>query len=49
MIEIGLFTDNSNPAHAEKIAEHLGMLLGNMLVSNFSDGKLFGCLWTSQC
>jgi ribose-phosphate pyrophosphokinase len=38
--EIKIFSGNSNPALAEKIAGHLQIPLGNALVGRFSDGEI---------
>jgi ribose-phosphate pyrophosphokinase len=38
--EIKIFSGNSNPALAEKIAEHLQIPLGNAIVGRFSDGEI---------
>ncbi|MCS7310688.1 MAG: ribose-phosphate pyrophosphokinase [Armatimonadetes bacterium] len=35
-----IFTGNANPLLAQKIAEHLGGRLGQILVSRFSDGEI---------
>jgi ribose-phosphate pyrophosphokinase len=35
-----LFTGNSNPSLASKIAGHLGVQIGNMVVTRFSDGEV---------
>lgn len=40
MNELRLFTGNSNPELAEKIAAQLGISVGSMLVSKFSDGEI---------
>lgn len=37
--EIKLFTGNSNPLFAQKIAGHLNIPLGNAMVGKFSDGE----------
>jgi len=38
---IKIFTANSNPEFAKKIAEHLGVALGKSEVGKFSDGEIF--------
>ena len=38
---IKIFTANSNPAFAQKIAEHLGIAIGKSEVGKFSDGEIF--------
>lgn len=38
---IKIFTANSNPAFAQKIADHLGIALGKSEVGKFSDGEIF--------
>ena len=35
-----VFTGNSNPKLAEKVAENLGVKLGSMKVGSFSDGEI---------
>lgn len=40
MHEIKIFSGNSNPVLAEKIAGHLQIPLGNALVGRFSDGEI---------
>lgn len=35
-----IFSGNSNPALAERIARHMGLSLGKMVVSRFSDGEI---------
>src|SRR5690554_1770505 len=35
-----VFTGNANPALAQKIVDHLGMSLGDVSVSQFSDGEV---------
>lgn len=40
MNELRLFTGNSNPELAKKIADHLGISVGSMLVTKFSDGEI---------
>lgn len=39
-MQIKIFSGNSNPSLAEKIAGHLQMPLGNALVGRFSDGEI---------
>ncbi len=38
---IKIFTANSNPEFAKKIAEHLGVSIGKSEVGTFSDGEIF--------
>jgi len=38
--DLRIFAGNSNPALARSIAHEIGMALGNMLVSRFSDGEI---------
>ncbi len=38
---IKIFTANSNPEFAQKIAEHLGLALGKAEVGKFSDGEVY--------
>lgn len=40
MHEIKIFSGNSNPVLAEKVATHLQLPLGNALVGRFSDGEI---------
>ncbi len=38
--DLRIFAGNSNPELAESIARELGISLGKMLVSRFSDGEV---------
>ena len=40
MTDLMVFTGNANPDLAKKIVDHLGMPLGNVSVSQFSDGEI---------
>lgn len=40
MRDLRLFTGNSNPALAQEICEHLGIPLGEAVVTTFSDGEI---------
>ena len=40
MTDLMVFTGNANPALAQKIVDQLGMPLGNVSVSQFSDGEI---------
>ncbi|MEO5657634.1 MAG: ribose-phosphate pyrophosphokinase [Nitrospiria bacterium] len=40
MRDLKLFTGNSNPALAQEICEHLGIPLGEAVVTTFSDGEI---------
>ena len=40
MTDLMVFTGNANPDLAQKIVDHLGMPLGNVSVSQFSDGEI---------
>lgn len=40
MRDLKLFTGNSNPALAQEICEHLGIALGEAVVTTFSDGEI---------
>lgn len=40
MNELRLFTGSSNPELSQKISEHIGVPIGNMAVSRFSDGEV---------
>lgn len=40
MTDLMVFTGNANPALAQKIVDHLGMTLGDVSVSQFSDGEV---------
>ena len=40
MTDLMVFTGNANPDLAKKIVEHLGMPLGDVSVSQFSDGEI---------
>lgn len=40
MTDLMVFTGNANPQLAQKIVEHLGMQLGDVSVSQFSDGEV---------
>ena len=40
MTDLMVFTGNANPELAQKIVDHLGMQLGEVSVSQFSDGEV---------